>query len=215
MKKKIDLEKFKKEVNKKLSGISGCHEWEHTERVYNLALHIGKKEKANLKVLGLAALFHDIAREEEDKSGGKIDHAERGAILAKEILSKYDLSGEEIENIAHCIQTHRYRNNKIPETIEAKILYDSDKLDAIGAIGIGRTFSFAGQIGAKVHNKGVDLNKTKQYSKDDTAWREYELKLKYLKDKMLTKEGKRIGIKRSKFMQEFFNRINKEVDGIE
>ena len=215
MKKQIDLEKFKKEISIKFTKVSGCHEWEHTERVYNMAIHIGKKEKANLKVLGLAALFHDIAREEEDKSNGKIDHAEKGAILAKEILGKYDLTDDELGNIAHCIQTHRYRNNKIPETIEAKILYDSDKLDGIGAIGIGRAFSFAGQIGAKVHNKGVDLNKTKQYSKDDTAWREYELKLKYLKDKMLTKEGKKIAVKRSKFMKDFFNRINNEVDGIE
>jgi len=210
---KTILEKVKKEAKNKLSGINSCHEWEHTERVYNLAINIGKKEKADLEVLGLAAMLHDIARKEEDKSNGKIDHAEEGAILAKKVLSKYNISKEKIENIAHCIQTHRYRNNKIPQTKEAKILYDADKLDAIGAIGIGRAFSFAGHVGAKVHNKDVDLKKTKQYSVDDTAWREYEMKLKYIKDKILTKEGKRIANQRHKFMKVFFERLNKEVEG--
>lgn len=205
--------KIKEEVKNKLSGINSCHDWEHTERVYNLAMYIGRKENADLEILSIAAILHDIARKEQDESNGRIDHAERGAILAKEILEKHDLLEEKIENILHCIETHRYRNDKIPQTKEAKILYDADKLDAIGAVGIGRAFSFAGHIGAKVHNKDVDLSKTEQYSIDDTAWREYEVKLKYLKDKMLTDEGKRIAERRHKFMEIFFDRLNKEVDG--
>lgn len=207
------LNKIKEEVKNKLFGINSCHEWEHMERVYGLAMHIGKKENADLEILGLAAILHDIARKEQDESSGKIDHAERGAILAKKILEKNNLPKEKIKNILHCIETHRYRNNKIPQTKEAKILYDADKLDAMGAVGIGRAFSFAGHVGAKVHNKNVDLSKTDQYSIDDTAWREYEVKLKYLKDKMLTDEGKRIAEERHKFMEIFFDRLNKEVDG--
>lgn len=205
--------KIKKEVKNKLSGINSCHEWEHTERVYNMAMHIGKKENADLEILSLAAILHDIARKEQDESNGKIDHAEKGAILAKEILKKHNLSKEKIENIIHCIETHRYRNDKIPQTKEAKVLYDADKLDAMGAVGIGRAFSFAGHVGAKVHNKNTDLSKTKSYSIDDTAWREYEVKLKHLKDKMLTDEGKRIAKERHEFMKIFFDRLNKEVDG--
>lgn len=204
---------IKEEVKNKLSGINSCHEWEHTERVYNLAMNIGKKENADLEVLSLAAILHDIARKEEDESNGKIDHAKQGAVLAKEFLEKYRLTDEKIKNITHCIEAHRYRNDKIPQTKEAKILYDADKLDAMGAIGIGRAFSFAGHIGAKVHNKGVNLSQTKQYSVDDTAWREYEMKLKHLKDKMLTKEGRKIAEGRHKFMGLFFDRLNREVDG--
>lgn len=207
------LEKIKREVRQKLTHVNSCHEWEHTERVFNLAMNIGKKEKADLEVLGLATILHDIARKEQDESGGKIDHAERGAVLATEILRRNNFSEQKIRNIAHCIKSHRYRNDVIPETVEAKILYDADKLDAIGAIGIGRAFSFAGHIGAKVHNKEVNLTPTVEYSVDDSAWREYNIKLKNIKDKMLTREGKRVAEGRHSFMEEFFTRLNKEVDG--
>jgi uncharacterized protein len=207
------LEKIKEEVKQKLTHINSCHEWEHTERVFNLAMNIGKKEKADLEVLGLAVVLHDIARKEQDESGGKIDHAERGAVLATEIFKKYNLPEEKIKNIAHCIESHRYRNEMIPNTLEAKILYDADKLDAIGAIGIGRAFSFAGHIGAKVHNKEVDLASTLEYTVDDSAWREYNVKLKNIKDKMLTTEGGKIAEERHAFMEDFFMRLNKETDG--
>jgi len=207
------FEKIKEEAKKMLDGINSCHEWEHTERVYNLAMKIGKKENADMEILGLSAILHDIARKEQDESNGKICHAERGAVLAKEILKRYGFKKEKIENVAHCIEAHRYRNDKIPGTKEAKILYDADKLDAIGAIGIGRAFSFAGHIGAKIHNRNVDLKKTDAYSIDDTAYREYMVKLRHIKDKMLTTGGKKIAEERHKFMRNFFERLNKEVDG--
>ena len=105
-----------------------------------------------------------------------------------------------------------YRS-KIPNSKEAKILFDADKLDSIGAIGIGRAFLFAGEIGAKLHNKDVDIDKTKPYTKEDTAYREYMIKLRKVKERMLTDEGKHIAKERHKFMVEFFDRLNKEVDG--
>ena len=204
------LEEVKLIVQKELISINSCHEWEHTERVYNLAMLIGKKEGADLEILSLAAILHDIGRKDDD---GIIDHAERGAVLAQEILERYNYPQEKIDKICHCIKVHRYRNNNIPESLEAKILYDADKLDAIGAIGIGRAFSYAGHIGAKVHNKGVDVVKAEDFSSDDTAWREYEVKLKYIKDKMFTDEGRRIAEERHVFMEQFFERLNKEVEG--
>lgn len=207
------IEKIKKEAKERMVGIDSCHEWEHIERVYALVLHLGKKEKADLEILSLASILHDIARKEENDSNGKIDHAELGAVLARGILEEYKLENEKIEKICHCIETHRYRNDKEPKTLEAKILYDADKLDSIGAIGLGRAFAFAGHIGAKVHNKDVDVTKVEPYSIDDTAFREYEVKLKYIKDKMFTLEGKRIAKERIAFMEEFFKRLNKEVDG--
>jgi uncharacterized protein len=207
------FERIKLEARDKIDGINSCHEWEHTERVYSLALHIGKKENADLQVLGLAALLHDIARKEQDESGGKIDHAQRGAELAGEILAKYNLPKEKLDNIVHCIASHRFRNDNKPETLEAKILYDADKLDAVGAIGIGRSFAFAGHLGAKVHDENVDIDKKAEYTKDDTAYREFLVKLGKIKDKVLTDEGKRIAQERHEFMEQFFQRINKEVRG--
>ena len=154
-----------------------------------------------------------IGREEEDRLNGKICHAERGARLAREILERHGVDNETIERVVHCVETHRFRGSMTPETLEARILYDADKLDAIGAVGIGRAFLFAGEVGAKLHNKDVDVEKTEQYSKEDTAYREYLVKLRRLKDRMLTQEGKRIAQDRDRFMSGFFERMNKEVDG--
>jgi uncharacterized protein len=191
----------------------GSHDWEHTERVYNLCLHIGKEENADLEILKISALLHDIGRHEQDKCVGKICHAEKGAVLARELLNEFKLDSEIIEKVVHCIETHRFRGTKIPISKEAKVLFDADKLDSIGAVGIGRAFLFAGEIGAKLHDRNVDIEKTESYSKDDTAYREYLVKLKKVKDRMLTKEGKRMAEERHKFMEEFFERLNNEVVG--
>jgi uncharacterized protein len=207
------LEEIKEIVKKELYDVNSCHEWEHSERVCNLAIHIGKKEEADLEILALASILHDIGRKEEEKSKGRIDHAIKGSEMAREILEDHGFNEEKIEKICHCIETHRSRANKVPESLEAKILYDADKLDSIGAIGVGRAFSFAGHIGAKVHNKEVDVSKVEEYTLDDTAWREWEIKLKHVIDKMHTEDGKKIAKERHKFMEEFFNRLNKEVEG--
>ena len=205
--------KIKKEAQRYFKNARGSHDWSHIERVYNLAIKIGKKEKADLEILKLAAILHDIGRKHQDEVNGKIDHAEIGVKLARKILEKYNLEKEKIEKVIHCIETNRFRGDKKPESKEAKILFDADKLDAIGATGIGRAFLFAGEIGAKLHNKEIDLEKTKEYSKEDTAYREFMVKLRKIKERMFTKEGKRIAKERHTYMVNFFNRLNKEVDG--
>ena len=207
------LERIKKEIKTYFEGINPCHEFSHTERVLNLALRIGKKENADLEVIKYSALLHDIGRKEQDESNGRVDHAEIGAELAKEILKKYNFDEDRIKEIAHCIKTHRFRGNNIPKSKEAKILYDADKLDSIGAIGIGRAFSFSGSIGSYVHNQNIDINKTEPYTKDDCAYREFLIKLMNVKDKMLTDEGRKIAEERHKYMLDFFKRLNKEVNG--
>ena len=133
--------------------------------------------------------------------------------MARELLSEFGIEANKINKIVHCIETHRFRGNRIPNSKEAKILFDADKLDSIGAVGIGRAFLFAGEIGAKLHNKDADIDKTKPYTKEDTAYREYMVKLKKVKERMLTDGGKHIAEERHKFMVEFFDRLNNEVDG--
>ncbi len=192
----------------------GSHDFDHTMRVYKLSLHIGKIEKSDLTVLKIASLLHDIGREHQDRNNGDICHAEYGSKIAKNILKDYNIKKERFNNIIHCIKSHRFRNNFSPKTIEAKVLFDSDKLDSIGAVGIGRAFLFAGENNAKLHDKNVDIENTSSYSREDTAYREYLVKLKFIKDKMMTEEGKRMAEKRHKFMVKFFDRINKEVEGI-
>ncbi len=211
---KLDIIKeISDKVKNSLNNAKGSHDWEHTQRVYNLCMHIGKKENADLEVLKLAALLHDIARLKEDKSNGEICHAEKGSEIAKEILQKYDFNNEIIENVSHCIRSHRFRGNVLSKTKEAKVLFDADKLDSIGAVGIGRSFLFAGEVGAKLHDKNVNTAKDAVYTKDDTAYREFVVKLEKIKDRILTEEGKRLAEERYDFMVDFFKRLNDEVDG--
>jgi len=207
------LDQIKKEARRYFTNAKGSHDWQHTERVYNLCVHIGKEVDVDLEVLKLAALLHDIGREHQDKTNGEICHAEKGAILAREIIEKYSTDREKIAKVVHCIESHRFRGDNIPQSEEAKVLYDADKLDSIGAVGIGRAFLFAGEVGAYLHNIGVDIEKTEPYTKEDTAYREFTVKLRTIKDKMLTDEGKRIAEERHAFMEEFFERLNKEVEG--
>ena len=205
------VEQITQKAKEFFSDSKGSHDWEHTLRVYNLCLHIGKKENADMEILKIAAILHDIGRAHQDKSNGKVCHAEKGAELARDLLANFRFDGNKIDRVVHCIETHRFRGEKIPTSKEAKILFDSDKLDSIGAVGVGRAFLFAGEIGAKLHDKNVD--NTEAYTKDDTAYREYMVKLRKVKDKMMTSEGRRIAGERHDFMTRFFDRLNKEVDG--
>ena len=197
-------------------GMGECHGPDHTERVHKTALHIGRLMEARLDVLSAAALLHDIGRRFETMEQGKICHAKKGAELARDILVELNFPQSFIDETAHCIEAHRYRGDKIPRTLEAKILYDADKLDSIGAIGIGRAFLFAGQTGAKLHNgTDIDILDCKPYSKEDTAYREFKFKMSKIKDKMLTPEGKRLAEERHDFMEIFFERLERETKGAE
>jgi len=209
-------EKIRRLADPYHDGMGGCHGPDHTERVHKTALHLGRLMEARLDVLSAAALLHDIGRMYETREQGKICHAEKGAELARDILEKLSFAPSTIDEIAHCIETHRYRGDNIPKTLEAKILYDADKLDSIGAVGIGRAFLFAGQTGAKLHNDtDVDILDCKPYSKEDTAYREFKFKMSKIKDRMLTPEGRRLAEERHVFMEVFFERLERETKGAE
>ncbi|GAG99632.1 unnamed protein product, partial [marine sediment metagenome] len=125
------------------------------------------------------------------------------------------LSRKKKANIVHCVRSHRFRGNRRPDTPEAKVLFDADKLDAIGAVGIGRAFLFAGEVGARLHNPLVNPEDTESYTEDDTGYREFKVKLSKIKDQMLTDEGRRLAIGRHTFMETFFERFLKEYEGYE
>jgi uncharacterized protein len=210
---KAVLESIREEAQRYFVDARGSHDWSHTERVYNLCMHIGKKENANLYILALAAFLHDIGREQQDSRNGKVCHAVQGALLARELLDRYNLDEKTIERIIHCIESHRFRSSTLPRTIEAQVLYDADKLDSIGAIGIGRAFLFAGEVGAYVHNRNPKIEATQPYTKEDTAYREFSVKLRCVKETMMTGEGKKLAVERHRFMEEFFSRLEEEVEG--
>lgn len=207
------IEDIKAFAEKCFSNSRGSHDWEHSRRVYNLCMHIGQIEGADMEVLKIAAYLHDVGRSLQDESKGTICHAEKGTEMATELLDKYPISPEQKANVLHCIRSHRFRGNHQPETLEAKILFDSDKLDSIGAIGIARAFQFAGEVGAKFHNPKVTPEETRPYTKEDTGYREFKLKLSKIKDRMLTAEGRRMAKERHAFMERYFESFFLEYEG--
>lgn len=198
-----------------LDADGSCHDWDHTLRVKNTALKLGTQEGADLEIVATAAILHDIARPMEMADQGKSDHATIGALQASEILTREGIGDEEFrQRVAHCIRTHRFRNrtSEAPSTIEAKVLFDADKLDSLGAIGLARAFHFAGKTGARVHNTPEEALSGHSYGREDSALREFLVKLRYLPERLLTATGRELGTERLAFMREFFERLNRECE---
>ncbi|MBP7867881.1 MAG: HD domain-containing protein [Acidobacteria bacterium] len=191
----------------------GCHGWDHTRRVLALARRIAGAEDADPVLVTAGALLHDIGRSREDASGGKVCHAKAGAELARQVLHRIGAAPGFIDQVAHCVASHRYRGHIKPATLEARVVHDADKLDAMGAVGIGRAFQFAGEVGARLHDPGIDVEKTASYTVEDTAYREFLVKLSRLRERMLTDAGRRLAEERHTFMEAFFDRLNREVLG--
>ena len=209
----FSVKKVESIAKKMFEGAPGSHDWTHTLRVCRLCERIGASETAEMEVLRIAALLHDIGRRYQDASSGSVCHAEKGAEIARGIIHDLPLSDAQKKNIIHCIGTHRFRGKNPPKTIEAKILFDADKLDSIGAVGVGRAFLFAGEVGARLHNPGNNIENTHSYSKEDTGFREYKVKLRNIRDRVLTREGRRLADDRHDFMESFFKRFIEEYQG--
>jgi uncharacterized protein len=207
------LEAVRLRIGSYFSGARGSHAWDHTLRVLRLCEKIGSAEQADMDVVCIAALLHDIGRSRQDISNGGVCHAEHGAEMAAAIIDPLPLSQDQKDNVLHCIRSHRFRGDHLPETLEARVLFDADKLDAIGAVGVGRAFLFAGEVGARLHNPDVRIEDTRPYTRDDTGYREYSVKLRKIKDRMLTPTGKRLAVVRHRFMEAFFKRFIMEYEG--
>ncbi len=213
VKRRSPLEHIKKIAEKMFVAAKGSHSWEHTLRVFRLCQRVGKMEGADMEVVLTAACLHDIGRCYQDASNGRICHAEKGAELAAPLIEPLDLSKEQKENILHCIRSHRFRGQALPRTIEAQVLFDADKLDAIGAVGIARAFQFAGEVGARLHNSRSNIEGTRPYSEEDTGYREFRIKLAKIHERILTAEGKRLAADRHTYMCTFFDRFLAEHAG--
>ncbi len=195
----------------------GGHSFEHTKRVYNLALKIAENEIKNnnseidLDIIKASALLHDIARKKEDTGEIKC-HAKEGAKIAREILSKTEFPKEKIPNVCNAIATHRYSKKLKANTREAEILQDADRLDALGAIIIARVFHRCGKIKTPMYNP--DIPKSEIYvnsNESKTAINHfYEKILKIKPETFKTKKAQEIAKKRYEFVKEFVERFEKE-----
>ena len=194
------FQNIKQLVERELS--CSAHDMEHTLRVYNLCLKLSEGENVDLDVLKASALLHDIGRVNEDNdSTGKTDHALLSAEMAEEILNEINFPFSKIQHVKDCIVSHRYRTGITPETIEAKILFDADKLDTLGAIGVARCYVWVGRNNAKIYRKmnpeeyakenlgGTIKGRIKDKTKHSPQI-EYETKIKHLVDKLHTSKAK-------------------------
>ena len=162
--------------------------------------------------LQIAALLHDIARPEECASKGRLCHAKLGAEQIVPLLEENGFPAGIIREVADAVRSHRYRGKDTPASLEADIIFDADKLDSLGAVGIGRAFLFAGHENARLHNTEEEALNSEAYSKEDTAYREYLVKLRYLPRRMRSDAGRKLAVAKAAFMADFFEQLNREIN---
>ena len=203
------LDSIKNEVIKMMDN-DPAHDFEHVMRVYNNAQKISKKEKANQKLILSAALLHDIVSYPKSSKRSKLSSIE-SAKKSKLILKKYEFTDEEITIVSNAIADHSFSQNKIPQSLEGKILQDADRLDALGAIGIARVFATSGSLNRPFYN--LDDPFCAKRNPDDNLWAvdHFFNKLLKLEFMMNTKSGKIEAKKRTKVLRTFLKELKNEV----
>ena len=191
-----------------------AHGWEHVYRVYHLSLRIAEQEHADRFIVGMAALLHDVGRTTQEP---KKSHAERSAILAVELLARYHLSDGTQQAILHAILAHNYRRGITPATLEARVLYDADRLDSMGASGLMR---WAMTLKNKKWSEWKSYDPEDPFAVHRTADDQSYLldrfftKLLVLPEAMMTETGRAIAQSRSAFLYLFLQELQVElVDG--
>jgi uncharacterized protein len=200
-----------KTVEKTLKGRDPAHDFQHVMRVYKNAEIIGRSERCDMEVLLPAVLLHDIVV--YPKGGVKSSRSsDESADLAKNILENYGYSQGRISKICYCIRTHSYSKKVVPDSLEGRILQDADRLDALGAIGIARTFSVAGSENRTFYNTDDPFCRSNRRL-DDKQWTldHFQTKLLKLEKIMHTETGKKIARERTRFMILFLRQLQKEI----
>lgn len=199
-------------VKEKLEGAEAGHDWFHIERVWKLSKKIAEKEGGNLEVIELSALLHDIA-------DPKFHNGDETLALkiSKDFLEEIHVEGELIEQVLFVIKNISFKNRaEAPENppLELQIVQDADRLDAIGAIGIARTFNFGGFKNNLMYHPEIKpnlgMNKEEYKKSNGTTINHFYEKLLLLKDLMNTETAKRIASERHDFMLQFLDEFYKE-----
>ena len=199
--------------------VGPTHDWSHVERVERLALELATEratdeggraedDAVDRRVLSLAALLHDVGRPGEEM-GEVDDHATWGAREARRILDELGAEEPTIRAVEHAISAHRYSNDVEPETVEARLLSDADNLDALGAVGIARCFSYGGENGVPIHDPDLPVESDPDPA-GSTGVNHLRTKMLSLPDRMYTSEGHRRAIERRAFVETFLDRLEAE-----
>lgn len=180
-----------------------------------MAEHLAQQEGGNAEVVRAAALLHDIARHEQDRGTVEIDHAEVSAQDAAAFLIANGADAGFADQVADAIRSHRFRGAAQPQTLEAKILFDADKLDSIGAVGVARAYAICGLLNQKLYGEPQPdaVATRKQHNAEHTPVDEYHVKLKHLRARFFTPTAQKIAQERHAYMEGFFVQLTREVKG--
>ncbi len=209
------IEQLKPYVMDLFKNDSSGHDISHLIRTMNTALYLQEKEGGDRLIIGIAAFLHDIHRIMQNESG-KFVSPKDSIPKIKEILSHINLSNEQVDKICYSIEYHEEYNwnGKNVDDINTLILQDADNLDAIGAIGIGRTFSYGGSHNVIMYDETTPLNENNDYSEtngdDPSTIHHFYHKLFKLGDNMNTVTAKELASKRTDFMKKFVNEFLQE-----
>jgi uncharacterized protein len=202
------------------------HGFDHVLRVYALAEYLARSEDGDVEIVRAATLLHDIDSHklpEPDTDSGqtqnnkRLEHHLASAEFAARVLEDEGWSHDRIAAVTHCIRAHRFRDEREhPETLEAQILYDADKLDAIGAIGVARAIAYSVKSGSPIYTQpSGQFEKTGRTEPGEahSAYHEYLFKLCKIKERLFTHSGRAIAEERHRFMREYFEQLSAELNG--
>lgn len=192
------------------------HDFSHIERVYRMAERLAMEEGADLEIVRAAALLHD-ADGTTPGSESRLEHHLRSAEIAEKVLSKEGWSKDRIKAVQHCIRAHRYRDDREPPaTLEAKCLFDADKLDVLGAIGAVRATVYAALAGTPFYSQPSETflaTGKEEPGELHSAYHEHVFKLRNVEKRLYTRTAKQLARARTEYLEQFFNRLIKEYNG--
>jgi uncharacterized protein len=191
------------------------HGWDHILRVYHMAERLALAEGADLEIVRAAALLHD-SKGSDPNSGERLSHHEASALFAGLVLKAEGWPEERIAAVQHCILGHRYRGGQEnqPQTIEARVIFDADKLDVLGAIGVARTIGYAVQDGQPIYAEpsqqfletGVKLE-----GEPHSSYHEFLFKLRKVKSRLFTESARQIAESRDRYLAGFYEQLKGEI----
>ena len=198
-------------------GTDAVHNFDHILRVYRMAERLAKAEGADLEIVRTAALLHDSRGSDPGSAEGRMGHHQASAKFAAAVLTEKGWEQEKVDAVVHCILAHRFRNPaEKPETLEAQIIFDADKLDALGAIGVARVVAYAALVKSPFYEPpSAHFLKTGKEveGENHSAYHEHLFKLRKLPARMNTPTARAIADERLRYLDEFFERLIAEWQG--
>jgi uncharacterized protein len=192
------------------------HGFDHVLRVLAVAERLAEQVGADGEVVRAAALLHDAAGAVPGPGSGRANHEQASAEFARSILAQEGWDAVRIEAVAHCVRAHRYRSVEAPQTLEAQVLFDADKLDVLGAFGVARTIAYALQAGEPIYaepSEAFRSSGTGLPGEPHSAYHEYLFKLRHVADRLQTEPGRQMGRRRVALLVEFFEALAEEARG--